>query len=90
MYVQIYRNVTLKSRQLEKDVHKRVFLVYLRMSTHKETSECFMHGDAFGDVVYSNYLFDIPKMLDLCQLYSQGNKKLLTKMLANVFDKQPK
>ncbi len=48
-----------------------------------------MSPDVFGRIIYEHYLFDIPKLFDLCALYGGGNRPLLTKMVANVFEKQP-
>ena len=46
--------------------------------------------EAFGKIIYDRYLFDIPRILDLCSLYGASNKPLLAKMVENVFEKQPK
>lgn len=40
--------------------------------------------------MYENFLFDIPKIFDLCVLYGEGNGPLLTKMVDNIFTQQPK
>jgi activating signal cointegrator complex subunit 2 len=44
----------------------------------------------FGDILYENFLFDIPKLMDLCVLYGADNKQLMTKMINNIFTQQPK
>ena len=49
----------------------------------------FMSPEAFKDIIYENYLFDIPKLLDLCALYGSANGPLLKKVVANVFERQP-
>ena len=71
-------------------MHRRVFAVFVRLSTHKESPEDFFSEDAFADIVYQHYLFDVPKVFDLCRLYGTCNTPLLKKLVANVFDKQPK
>ena len=48
-----------------------------------------MSPDKFGKIIYEHYLFDIPKLFDLCTLYGSSNHRLLAKMVANIFDKQP-
>lgn len=49
-----------------------------------------MTPSVFGEILYENFLFDIPKLFDLCVLYGEGNKQLLTKMIDNIFTQQPK
>ncbi|XP_033115199.1 activating signal cointegrator 1 complex subunit 2-like [Anneissia japonica] len=73
-----------------KHVHRLVFMAFLRIATHKESKEHFITPDIFGNILYENFLFDVPKLMDLCVLYGTGNAKLLTKMINNVFSQQPK
>ncbi|XP_077163362.1 activating signal cointegrator 1 complex subunit 2 isoform X2 [Paroedura picta] len=49
----------------------------------------FITPSVFGEIVYNNFLFDIPKILDLCVLYGKGNNALLHKMIENIFIQQP-
>ncbi len=44
---------------------------------------------AHADIIYQKYLFDVPKLIDLCVLYGNSNKALLAKLVANVFKWQP-
>ncbi|XP_014676677.1 PREDICTED: activating signal cointegrator 1 complex subunit 2-like [Priapulus caudatus] len=77
-------------KELQTEIHTKVFMTYLRMSTYKESSEAHITPSAFGDIIYENYLFDIPKLMDICVLYGKGNEQLLRKMLQNIFGQQPK
>ena len=55
--------------------------------------EDFITANTFGDILYENFLFDIPKIMDICTLYggkNSANTLLLRKMLDNIFSKQPK
>ena len=55
--------------------------------------EDFITANTFGDILYENFLFDIPKIMDICTLYggeNSANTPLLRKMLDNIFSKQPK
>lgn len=70
-------------------VHRLVFFVYLRMSTYKESKKNFISPEAFGEMIYNNYLFDVPKIMDLCALYGRTNGSILKKMISNVFSTQP-
>ncbi|XP_031568463.1 activating signal cointegrator 1 complex subunit 2-like [Actinia tenebrosa] len=88
-------HVTLpdKLAALQHDINKRVFMVLLRMSTHKESKDCFLTPSTFGEIIYENFLFDIPKIMDICAVYGGRENKhhsLLRKMIENIFDKQPK
>lgn len=69
-------------------IHHSVFLTFLRMSTYKESKDHFFTPSAFGEIIYNNFLFDIPKIFDLCVLYGKGNSLLLQKMIGNIFTQQ--
>ncbi|XP_068509655.1 activating signal cointegrator 1 complex subunit 2 isoform X1 [Anas acuta] len=74
---------------MQKRLHRSVFLTFLRMSTHKESKDHFITPSVFGEIIYNNFLFDIPKILDLCVLFGKGNGPLLQKMIENIFTQQP-
>ncbi|XP_072243417.1 activating signal cointegrator 1 complex subunit 2 [Leuresthes tenuis] len=74
---------------VQRGVHRAVFLTFLRMATHKESKENFFTPAVFGEIIYDNFLFDIPKILDLCVLFGKGNSQLLHKMIENIFTQQP-
>ncbi|XP_010749645.1 activating signal cointegrator 1 complex subunit 2 [Larimichthys crocea] len=74
---------------MQRSVHRLVFLTFLRMATHKESKENFITPAVFGEIIYENFLFDIPKILDLCVLFGKGNSQLLHKMIENIFTQQP-
>ncbi|XP_054467077.1 activating signal cointegrator 1 complex subunit 2 isoform X2 [Anoplopoma fimbria] len=74
---------------MQRSVHRAVFLTFLRMATHKESKENFLNPAVFGEIIYENFLFDIPKILDLCVLFGKGNSQLLHKMIENIFTQQP-
>ena len=44
----------------------------------------------FADIIYENYLFDIPMLMDISVLFGKTNGPLLTKMITNIFNTQPK
>uniref|UniRef100_A0A8C9TJ52 Activating signal cointegrator 1 complex subunit 2 n=1 Tax=Scleropages formosus TaxID=113540 RepID=A0A8C9TJ52_SCLFO len=74
---------------MQKRLHRAVFMSFLRMATHKESKENFFTPTVFGEIIYNNFLFDIPKILDLCVLFGKGNSQLLHKMIENIFIQQP-
>ncbi|KAG8596652.1 hypothetical protein GDO81_001999 [Engystomops pustulosus] len=71
------------------ELHRHVFLTFLRMSTHKESKDHHITPSIFGEILYNNFLFDIPKLLDICVLFGKGNSALLRKMIGNIFQQQP-
>uniref|UniRef100_A0A667WF78 Activating signal cointegrator 1 complex subunit 2 n=1 Tax=Myripristis murdjan TaxID=586833 RepID=A0A667WF78_9TELE len=74
---------------MQRTLHRAVFMTFLRMATHKESKENFLTPAVFGEIIYENFLFDIPKILDLCVLFGKGNSQLLHKMIDNIFTQQP-
>ncbi|KAK0138101.1 Activating signal cointegrator 1 complex subunit 2 [Merluccius polli] len=83
---------------VQRCIHRAVFMTFLRMATHKESKvetaqgsvwENFLTPTVFGEIIYENFLFDIPKILDLCVLFGKGNTQLLHKMIGNIFTQQP-
>ncbi|XP_018411025.1 PREDICTED: activating signal cointegrator 1 complex subunit 2 [Nanorana parkeri] len=76
-------------QQVQDKLHRHVFLTFLRMSTHKESKDHHITPSVFGEIIYNNYLFDIPKLLDICILFGKGNSALLQKMIGNIFQQQP-
>ena len=51
--------------------------------------ESFLTPSVFGEIIYENFLFDIPKILDLCVLFGKGNSQLLHKMIGELRSKAP-
>ncbi|CAF4424900.1 unnamed protein product [Rotaria socialis] len=75
-------------KELEDSVSRLMFMCILRLSTHKESAENFFTPEGFGHVIYDNYIFDIPRLFDICSLYAINNKELLSKMIGNIFKQQ--
>ncbi|XP_041083523.1 activating signal cointegrator 1 complex subunit 2-like isoform X2 [Polyodon spathula] len=74
---------------MQRHLHRSVFMTFLMMATHKESREHFISPAVFVGIIYNNFLFDIPKILDLCVLFGKGNETLLHKMIENIFTQQP-
>lgn len=79
-----------KAKTVLQSVHRLVFMVCLRMATHKESKDHYITPHVFGEIVYENFIFDIPKLMDLCAVYGAGNGPLLSKMIKNIFQQQSK
>lgn len=75
--------------EVQCSLHRAVFMTFLRMATYKESKEHFLTAAVFKEIIYDNFLFDIPKIMDLCVLFGKGNSNLLTKMIENIFTQQP-
>ncbi|ESN97566.1 hypothetical protein HELRODRAFT_193244 [Helobdella robusta] len=69
---------------------KLYFLVCLRMSTYKEDKENQIPVDVFGDILYENFIFDVPMIMDMCAIYGKANEALVEKMVQNIFKVQKK
>ena len=64
-------------------------MTLLRSATHRESKQDFMQPETFAGIIYENWLFDVPKMLDIVSIYGGGNKSLVAKMITNIFKHQP-
>lgn len=61
------------------------FLPQLNFLTYTSPpQENFITPAVFGEIIYENFLFDIPKILDLCVLFGKGNSQLLHKMIGEL------
>jgi activating signal cointegrator complex subunit 2 len=78
--------------QCQETLHRLFFFVCLRASTHHESPTDFIEASVFGDILYENFIFDIPRLMDICVLYGYGceTAQLVQKMIENVFTRQPK
>ena len=72
--------------ELHNSIHHYIFLVCLRMSTYKENKENFLTPEGFAELIYNHFLFDIPKILDICVLYKKN--EIVSKMIENIFNLQ--
>ncbi|CAG0891869.1 unnamed protein product [Darwinula stevensoni] len=68
---------------------RRVFIVFIRMATYKESGVEQMPPEVFAQLIYDKYVFDIPKLIGLCSMYGPKNHALLTKMVSHIFTVQP-
>ncbi len=66
------------------------FRLILRLSTYKESKCDHMSPEFYANLVYDNFVFDIPKMIDICSIYSLGNHKLVEKIVQNLLTCQPR
>lgn len=55
--------------------------IYWLLTNNELPQDNFITPAVFGEIIYDNFLFDIPKILDLCVLFGKGNSQLLHKMI---------
>ncbi|XP_029169815.1 activating signal cointegrator 1 complex subunit 2 [Nylanderia fulva] len=66
-----------------------VLMVFARLATNKESSTEYMSRLFLGNLLYDNYIFTIPIIFDLCQLYGRENTKVIEKIIFSIFTLQP-
>jgi len=71
------------------NLHRNVLIVFARLCTNKQSPTEYMNRPFLGNLLYDNYIFTIPIIFDLCQLYSRENAKVLEKIVHSVFNLQP-
>ncbi|CAK9304721.1 unnamed protein product [Gordionus sp. m RMFG-2023] len=91
--------------ELEKKIYHYVFLIYLRLSTHKELKEYILQQNkfdkqnaetdainVFANLIHNYLIFNSNVIIDLCAIYGSSsiNKNLLVKMISNIINKQPR
>ena len=60
-----------------------------RLSTPREAPDKFIGPQKFGELIYDNFLVDVPRIMDLCALFRHSCPKILSKMVASVFKHRP-
>jgi activating signal cointegrator complex subunit 2 len=49
-----------------------------------------MSPEYFGNLIYDNYVFTIPMILDICMFYGRDNRAQVLKIIDTVFQAQSK
>ena len=75
--------------ELERQVSRRVLMTMVRQARRRESRHDHMRLETHGAILYENWLFDVPKIMDLCALYYADNKNLVTSLVCSVFEAQP-
>ncbi|KAI4498078.1 hypothetical protein M0802_006902 [Mischocyttarus mexicanus] len=66
-----------------------VLLIFTRLVTNKESPNEYMTVPYLGKVLYDHFIFTVPIIYDLCQLYGRDNEKTVSKILNSLFTIQP-
>lgn len=86
----------LSNQQMKRvvsDIHILVFKVFLRLATNLDSKLDHMSPAYYSNLMHSKYLFDIPKLIDLCTVYgnsSDAMKAQLRQLIATVYSSSPK
>ncbi|XP_072749358.1 activating signal cointegrator 1 complex subunit 2 [Anoplolepis gracilipes] len=75
-------------KTLEK-LRYNVLMIFARLATNKESSTEYMSRPFLGNLLYDSYIFTIPIIFDLCQLYGRENFKVVEKIIYSIFTLQP-
>ena len=67
----------------------RLFLVFVRLCTYKESTTDFFTPEYYGNMIYDKFLIEVPKILDICVLFGPCNPMITSRMVSNIFRCQP-
>ena len=68
---------------------QKLFLVHVRLCTYKESNKDFFSPEYWGELLYEKGLLNLPRLLDICVLFSPCNQSITGKMVGNVLKQQP-
>lgn len=66
-----------------------VLIIFARLVTNKESPEEYMNRPFLGNLLYDKYIFTVPIIFDLCQLYGRENTKIMERILNSLFELEP-
>ena len=81
---------------LEQDLYRSVLRLLLRLAANEEpatgpsSTHGFINPATYADIIYENWLIDIPKLLDVAAVYGAANAPLVTRIHSAIFALQPK
>ena len=81
-------NVALVEARQQQLLH-RLFLVFVRLCTFKESTTDFFTPEYYGNIIYDKFLIEVPKILDICVLFGSCNPMITSQMVGNIFRCQP-
>lgn len=77
-----------KVGKLMQKLDRFIFLLCIRMSTRRE-GNILMGQEFFGKLIREKYIFDIVRLMSICQLYGPDNEKLVQKIIDHIFTCEP-
>lgn len=72
-------------RDLLAELHYYVLSLFARLTTNKESPGQYMSVEYHGKLLYDKFIFTIPVLIDLCQLYGRENSKVVKVIIKSVF-----
>lgn len=69
-------------------VYHRTFLIFLRLSKHRETDHESLDLPHWAETLYRDRVFDIAKLLDICALYGATNMDVVSELVGHVCSAQ--
>lgn len=70
-------------------LRKYILTVFARLVTNKESATEYISKMYLGQLLYHNYVFSIPIIFDICQLYGRENAKAVERILSSLFTLEP-
>eukprot|EP00300_Choanocystis_sp_HF-7_P020949 c20706_g1_i7.p1 GENE.c20706_g1_i7~~c20706_g1_i7.p1 ORF type:complete len:644 (+),score=140.43 c20706_g1_i7:216-1934(+) len=84
------------SSLLDENIHvslgASVLRMIVRMSRWRDNSktDALFTREQWGEIVYEYFVFDVPRIFDICAVFAPNNTDVVRAVLANVFTAQPK
>jgi len=71
---------------LENEIARRVLMITLRLSCVNESKQDYWKPSDYSKVIQDHGLLGIPRLMDVCSLYSKDNGEVVEEILNNCFD----
>ena len=79
-------NINYQIKESMSKLLDAVLRMYYRLSFSKESEENFLSLQFYNKVVYDNWIFDMPKLVDLAAIYGKSNSQIVASIISNVFE----
>ena len=86
------QNITVIDKDLHflySEISRLIFLVYHRIIADIKQYSVQKVGIDIPSIIYENWIFDIPKFLDICSIYGSARPDLVKSIIENVFIIEP-
>lgn len=76
--------------ELSQSIRRKTFLIIYRLTDQKQITLKFTDQSKYGQLLYNKWIFDIPRLLDFCAIYSLSNPSITKQIVTYIFKIQPK
>lgn len=76
--------------ELSQSIRRKTFLIIYRLTDSKQISLKFTDENKYGKLLYDQWIFDIPRLLDFCSIYHFSNPSITKQIISYIFKIQPK